>query len=139
MSLGRIRRFIRKTQSHYLTWRLIFSALASGDSERLSTQLLTLQHRIKSLSNEATETNISKLYAAVGRALTSWSQMEELLVLLVARLLKVSPEKAGLIMYSIYNSNTWMTVIHDLFDMEPELKPCQLTCPGFFGPSVVRE
>jgi hypothetical protein len=41
--------------------------------------------------------------------------MEERLVQVVARLLKISEAKAGLLMYSIINFNVWLHIIDNLF------------------------
>ena len=57
----------------------------------------------------------------LGRALTAWAKMEESLVVIVMHLLRVHPEKAGLLMYSIINFNTWLFIINDLFEMDKTL------------------
>jgi hypothetical protein len=54
-------------------------------------------------------------YATVGQGISHWSAMETRLVQIVAKLLKTSDEKAGLIMYSIANFHTWLMIIDELF------------------------
>jgi hypothetical protein len=80
---------------------------------------------------EATQSDVDKLTARLsasdqdlfhrvaGHALTAWAKMEENLVMLVAVLLLVRSSKAGLILYSIMNFNTWLTIIDELFILEP--------------------
>ena len=55
---------------------------------------------------------------AVGQGISYWSHMEEALVEVVAKLLKISRTKAGLLMYSIINFNTWLQIIDDLFVLD---------------------
>ncbi len=59
-----------------------------------------------------------KFYAAVGKGISNWSKMEERLVSVVAKLLKTSDAKAGLVMYSIMNFHTWIQIIDDLFALD---------------------
>jgi hypothetical protein len=59
------------------------------------------------------------LYYAIGSAITSWSRMEGLLVFVTSMLLGTSPEKAGLVSYSM-NIHPWLTVIDELFAFDPD-------------------
>jgi hypothetical protein len=63
------------------------------------------------------------LYQTVGNAITSWAKMEEAVVTVFALLLRNDGKTAGLILYSIINFNTWLTIIHDLFKMDETLTP----------------
>src|ERR1700732_5442731 len=58
------------------------------------------------------------LYTTVGHALSSWAIIEENLVVIATLLLRLSPSEAGLILYSIINFNTWLSIIGELFKME---------------------
>jgi hypothetical protein len=86
------------------------------------------QNRLRELEKELTtsaaaisEADERILYTTIGMALTTWARMEEALVLLVEILLRSRPGKAGLIMYSIINFNVWLTLITDLYELEPRL------------------
>ena len=66
------------------------------------------------------------LYLVVGSALTAWATMEEVMVLILALLLRVPDEKAGLILYSTINFNVWISIIDELFaidELHASLKP----------------
>jgi hypothetical protein len=79
---------------------------------------LTVVSELQTDNDKAAETRQQELFAAVGMALTAWSRMEEMLVAFVAVLLQTSAEKAGVIMYSTINFNTWLSLIHDLFELD---------------------
>jgi hypothetical protein len=68
-----------------------------------------------------------ELFSCVGQALTRWAQMEDLLIAIVSLLLRVHEgKKIGTILYSITNFYTWLSIIGDLFSLEPlyvSLKP----------------
>ena len=51
--------------------------------------------------------------------------MEELIVAIASLLLRSNGTKAGLIFYSIINFNVWLTIIHDLFELDTKLSPFQ--------------
>jgi hypothetical protein len=57
-------------------------------------------------------------YIAVGQGISHWSQMEGRLVQVVARLLRTSETKAGLVMYSIINLHIWIQIIDELFSLD---------------------
>jgi len=57
-------------------------------------------------------------YTTVGLGISHWSQMEERLVQVAARLLRIPEAKAGLIMYSIINLHTWLQIIDELFELD---------------------
>jgi hypothetical protein len=67
------------------------------------------------------------LYASVGQALCHWAEMEELLVAIASLLLRTQEfSKVGTIMYSIVSFPVWLSIIDDLFLLEPRyitLKP----------------
>jgi hypothetical protein len=60
------------------------------------------------------------LYAAVGQSLSTWAMIEENLVVIATLLLKTDSDKAGLIFYSIFNFNTWLNIIGELFRIEAD-------------------
>jgi hypothetical protein len=72
---------------------------------------------------DSSEQNV--LFATVGRALTAWSKMEESMVAMVGLLLRVPTEKAGLMMYSILNFNSWLGILNDLFALDNTLATFQ--------------
>jgi hypothetical protein len=57
-------------------------------------------------------------YMAVGQGISHWAHMEERLIQVVAKLLRASEAKAGLIMYSITNFHVWIQIIDDLFVLD---------------------
>jgi hypothetical protein len=59
------------------------------------------------------------LYASVGQGISVWTSMETKLVYIFSLLLGLAPERAGLILYSIINFQTWLSLITDLFASEP--------------------
>lgn len=86
-------------------------------------QLLTeLNDQLAEIQKKTKETDQEILYATIGQTLTAWARMEEALVGIVALLLRLHTSKAGLIMYSIINFNVWLTLIHDLYGMDPVLQ-----------------
>jgi len=89
--------------------------------ERMKLQAEDMITRMDDVQRALTETETDILFASVGKALSVWATMEEGLVLMVACLLRVRPKKAGIIMYSIHNFGTWLSVIHDLFDADEKL------------------
>ncbi len=69
------------------------------------------------------ENQYALLHYATGRAITGWALMEERLVLIAALLLKTTHQKAGLVFYSIINFQVWITIITELFALEPDFAP----------------
>jgi hypothetical protein len=66
------------------------------------------------------------LFTQVGRALSSWAALEEIMVVIASLLLSNSVQKAGVVMYSIINFGTWLNIISELFPHEElytHLKP----------------
>jgi hypothetical protein len=102
-----VRRFILDIQSGF---RWLWRRDLAVDRPETQTHL-----------DKAKENEQQHLFASVGMALTAWSRMEEMLVAFVALLLQTSAEKAGVIMYSTINFNTWLSLIHDLFDLDETL------------------
>jgi hypothetical protein len=58
---------------------------------------------------------VLSIYEEVGRGISTWAAAEMRLVQIVARLLGTAEDKAGLILYSINNFYTWVTIIDGLF------------------------
>ncbi len=80
-----------------------------------------LNAQLQEIQKKAVSTDREILYATIGQTLSAWARMEETLVAIAALLLRLHTSKAGLIMYSIINFNVWLTLIHDLFSMDPIL------------------
>jgi DNA repair exonuclease SbcCD ATPase subunit len=64
-------------------------------------------------------------YYAIGSSITTWSKTEGHLVYVAAMLLDTTPEKAGVVFYSIMNFYTWLSVIDELFAIDPKYQPLQ--------------
>jgi hypothetical protein len=62
-------------------------------------------------------------YKLIGKGITAWSKGEGLLVDIAAMLLKTEREKAGLVLYSINNFHTWLSIIEELFALDPRYTP----------------
>jgi hypothetical protein len=62
-------------------------------------------------------------YYAIGRSITAWSTTEGQLVYVAAMLLGTTPEKAGLVLYSITNFYNWLSIIDELFAIDPKYQP----------------
>ena len=61
-------------------------------------------------------------YEQIGRGISIWATMEMRLVQIAARLLGATEQKTGLILYSINNFYTWITIIDGLFDQTSEFR-----------------
>jgi hypothetical protein len=69
-------------------------------------------------AREAELREIRLFFTAVGFGISEWAWMEEELVRILARLLRVSEAKAGLVAYSIINFHVWLQMIDDLFVLD---------------------
>jgi hypothetical protein len=64
------------------------------------------------------------LFTNVGLALSQWAGMEDLLVGIACLLLRTHESaKIGIVLYSIVNFNTWLSIIGELFSQEPLYAP----------------
>jgi DNA repair exonuclease SbcCD ATPase subunit len=70
---------------------------------------------IEELQGQLTEAH----FAGIGKGITAWSRTEGNLVVIAAMLLDTEFEKAGLIFYSIPNFYTWLSIIDELFALDP--------------------
>ena len=59
-------------------------------------------------------------YALIGKSITAWSTTESILVTIATMLLDTRPEKAGLVLYSINNFHTWLSIIEELFAIDQQ-------------------
>jgi hypothetical protein len=59
------------------------------------------------------------VFTSVGQALSIWARMEEMLVAIAGLLLDTRFTKAGAVLYSIINFNVWLSLIDELFVLEP--------------------
>lgn len=55
------------------------------------------------------------LFTEVGKALSAWASLEQIIVLIAAKLMSSSIEKTGVVMYSIINFGTWLSIVSELF------------------------
>jgi len=62
-------------------------------------------------------------YRTIGKCITGWAKTESFLVSIAAMLLGTDLEKAGLVLYSINNFHTWLSIIEELFDLDPQFSP----------------
>lgn len=82
-----------------------------------------LQEKSNEIERRLNETGQKVVFGNVGLAISSWARMEEMLVVIVAMLLRVPNEKAGLVMYSILNFNSWIEIINVLFELDDQFRP----------------
>jgi hypothetical protein len=64
-------------------------------------------------------------YSSVGQAISLWTSMETRLVMVASVLMGTSERKAGLVLYSIMNFYTWLSIMDDLFQMDPDFQTLQ--------------
>jgi hypothetical protein len=62
-------------------------------------------------------------YASIGKCISAWSKTESVLVTIAAMLLDTRSEKAGLVLYSINNFYTWLSILEELFAIDPQFIP----------------
>jgi hypothetical protein len=65
----------------------------------------------------------TRMYEAIGRSITDWSRMEGTLVHIASWLLDSKTKKVGLVLYSINNFHTWLSIIDELFAIDPNFSP----------------
>jgi hypothetical protein len=123
-SLGYCMSFFAPATSLLRRLREFFRLLPQG-IQGIHTRTIELQDRLAELDKFSHSTNLNILFTSVGGAISTWAKMEESLVVLVACLLRISGQEAGLMMYSILNFNSWLSIISDLFEMNEEFRPFQ--------------
>jgi hypothetical protein len=74
---------------------------------------------VEALRAKVRDTDEDALFQSIGMALTIWAKMEELLIAIMALLMRSDISRAGLILYSTVNFSVWLMLIHDLFEMDP--------------------
>jgi len=88
-------------------------------------QLQAAHAELHAVLQKMEEGEATIFYRAVGGALTTWALMEERLVMIAAILLKTMSRKTGLIFYSIINFQVWLSIITELFKLEPDMSSFQ--------------
>jgi hypothetical protein len=94
-------------------------------SKQTPEQLSEYNNAIRGIFDAIEGNNVALLHYATGRAITTWALMEERLVMVASLLLKTTPQKTGLIFYSIINFQVWITIITELFELDQEFAPFQ--------------
>lgn len=89
------------------------------DEEQMRKELEEFKVDIGRTAAEMT----TKTYQVIGRSITDWSRMEGFLVHIVSWLLDSETKKVGLVLYSINNFHTWLSIIDELFAMDPNFSP----------------
>lgn len=57
-------------------------------------------------------------YTGVGQSISAWANMETTIVRIFALVMHTTDEKAGLVLYSIMNFNTWLAVTSELMALD---------------------
>jgi hypothetical protein len=89
------------------------------EEEQARKELEEFKAHIDRTTAKMTETT----YAAIGKSITDWSRMEGFLVHIASWLLDSKTKKVGLVLYSINNFHTWLSIIDELFAMDPNFSP----------------
>jgi hypothetical protein len=110
-----LRRCISDLQAGIVATVTVLRGLWRGNLDEIRGQL-------KEINRKALSHRRDILFRGIGAALSAWSKMEEIMVVIAMQLLRTSPEKAGVVMYSIINFNTWLSVIHDLFEHDEDFR-----------------
>jgi len=83
------------------------------------TNAAELETRGQANAAERKNQRENALFMVVGHALSAWARMEDSLVAIARMLLVTKFTKAGAVMYSIINFNVWLSLIDELFVLEP--------------------
>jgi hypothetical protein len=86
-----------------------------GEEEQVRKELEEFKADVDRTAAEMTAT----MHQAIGRSITEWSRMEGSLVHIATWLLDSQTDKVGLVFYSINNFHTWLSIIDELFAMDP--------------------
>jgi len=120
-----VRRFLSRRR-YLLRFRLLFIGftfvkIADNIFSRLENKPLVNTN----LSADERYLDMTRLalFRNVGLALSSWSEIERLLVIITSTMLRTTPEKTGIILYSVINFNIWLNIIEELFTLEPDFAP----------------
>jgi hypothetical protein len=79
-----------------------------------------MKSQLDELDAISSRTGTEIIYNFIGRALTAWSNMEEYIIIIASLLLGAQSKKVGLVMYSIINFSVWLSIVDELFTMEPK-------------------
>lgn len=118
--LSRLRHTLHRVKSYTRGFAGGVLSLAKG-VESLRQDLSRLHEEIKSGSKAIAEADKNVMFVNIGQALTAWARMEEVLVMIAHILMGTKADKVGLVMYSIINFNTWLSIIDELYPLESEL------------------
>ena len=99
-------------------FRPMLVSFVAAKIEGIKTQFQQLQAQIAAYRERTAALDFGLKHSGICVTLSHWAKMEELLVVFLALLLRVDVQKAGLLLYSILNFNVWLSIIHDLFDMD---------------------
>jgi len=84
--------------------------------QELEASAAEIKQLLQKLGDEA-------VYQTIGHALTAWAHMEAGLVVIFGMLLRTESERAGLILYSIINFSSWLSLIDEFFTVDPLYAP----------------
>jgi hypothetical protein len=117
-----IRNRIAFVQGTLQAVRVVLSGGLKGLTARLNKFATELQDTAKEINEQVDdlvfESDDRVLFLTIGQALSAWAKMEEVLVIILALLLRTQSEKAGLILYSTINFNAWISIIDELFAID---------------------
>jgi hypothetical protein len=116
-----------KLDAYVKTFRLIRNKiLDDSTTDKKAATKATFEAEDKEAGDKTTADREEAHFTEVGKALSTWASLEEILVGIVYLLLTDSVQKAGVVMYSIINFGTWLGIITELFPHEElytHLKP----------------
>ena len=109
--------------AHVRTFRYLRDKILDGESRERRQQVKDEDIDADTKTQASLE---EALFTEVGKALSSWASLEEVMVCIASFLLTNSVEKAGIVMYSIINFGTWLSIISEPFphsETHSHLKP----------------
>src|ERR1700742_819654 len=121
-AMSGFRRFIKRARSWPGTGKAFLRG-AIGTIKDAEAHFQSVQEKSEQIRQHLESTGQKLVFGNVGLAISAWAKMEEMLVVIVAMLLRVPAEKAGLMMYSILNFNSWIEIINVLFEIDRQLIP----------------
>jgi hypothetical protein len=107
---ARLNRRLHRLVRRFIIW---LRALDKTESAKSKARFLEIDERWKTGRER-------ELFAAVGQGLSAWAHLETSLVIITGILLSTNFTKAGIIIYSIINFNVKLSIITELFAVEPK-------------------
>ncbi|WP_375778577.1 hypothetical protein ACE103_05290 [Bradyrhizobium sp. ma5] len=112
-----------KFNAYVRAFKVIRDKMLADDPPRMKAEFDVEDAKINAKIAEDYEL---AFFTEVGKALSAWASLEQIIVIIASKLMSSSIEKAGVVMYSIINFGTWLSIVSELFphdELCSELKP----------------